>query len=75
MEGMALFSDDIRDGIKGSVFKAREQGYVNGDGKGCGSYVSPDSVNSIQWDSRSPLFGFIRCSEQYVFTLDIKHNF
>ena len=28
--GIAAFSDDIRDGIKGSVFQALEQGYVTG---------------------------------------------
>ena len=28
--GVAMFSDDIRDGIKGSVFNAEEPGFVNG---------------------------------------------
>lgn len=39
MEGMALFSDNIRDGIKGSVFEAEEPGYVNGDGEGYGTIM------------------------------------
>lgn len=30
MPGVAMFSDDIRDGIKGSVFNAEEPGFVNG---------------------------------------------
>lgn len=30
MPGMALFSDNIRDSVKGSVFEAEEGGYVNG---------------------------------------------
>lgn len=30
MEGIAAFSDDLRDGIKGSVFDAGERGYVSG---------------------------------------------
>jgi pullulanase len=30
-ERLAVFSDDIRDGIKGHVFTAKEPGYVNGD--------------------------------------------
>jgi pullulanase len=29
-DGIAAFSDDIRDGIKGSVFQATEQGFVTG---------------------------------------------
>lgn len=31
MPGMALFSDNIRDSVKGSVFEAEEAGYVNGN--------------------------------------------
>ena len=30
MEGIAAFSDDIRDGIKGNVFDALDKGFVNG---------------------------------------------
>ncbi|MEE0881683.1 MAG: type I pullulanase, partial [Turicibacter sp.] len=30
MPGVAMFSDDIRDGVKGSVFNAEEPGFVNG---------------------------------------------
>ncbi len=30
LEGIAVFSDDIRDGIKGSVFEAGDTGYVSG---------------------------------------------
>lgn len=30
MEGIAAFSDDIRDGIKGNVFDSLDQGFVNG---------------------------------------------
>lgn len=30
MPGIAMFSDDIRDGVKGSVFNAEEPGFVNG---------------------------------------------
>ncbi|MDE6312332.1 MAG: type I pullulanase [Lachnospiraceae bacterium] len=30
MEGIAAFSDDIRDGIKGNVFDALDRGFVNG---------------------------------------------
>ena len=30
MPGIAMFSDDIRDGIKGSVFNAEEPGFING---------------------------------------------
>ena len=30
MEGVAAFSDDIRDGIKGNVFDALDKGFVNG---------------------------------------------
>ena len=29
-EGVAMFSDDLRDGIKGSVFSDRDCGYING---------------------------------------------
>ena len=31
LDRIAAFSDDIRDGIKGSVFNAAEKGYVNGN--------------------------------------------
>lgn len=31
MPGMAFFSDDIRDAVKGSAFEAEEPGYINGD--------------------------------------------
>ena len=31
LDGFAMFSDTIRDAIKGSVFKAEEKGYVNGN--------------------------------------------
>ena len=30
MPGISMFSDDIRDGVKGSVFNAEEPGFVNG---------------------------------------------
>lgn len=30
MEGIAVFSDDLRDGIKGSVFDAKDKGFVSG---------------------------------------------
>ena len=30
MPGIGMFSDDIRDGVKGSVFNAEEPGFVNG---------------------------------------------
>lgn len=30
MPGIAFFSDDIRDGIRGHVFEAKEKGFVNG---------------------------------------------
>ena len=30
MQGIAMFSDDIRDAVKGSVFNAEEPGFVNG---------------------------------------------
>lgn len=36
MPGMALFSDNIRDAIRGSVFEAEDEGYVNGDVKDYG---------------------------------------
>lgn len=39
MPGMALFSDDIRDAIKGSVFEAEEKGYVNGNVEGYGAIM------------------------------------
>ncbi|MBQ8170667.1 MAG: type I pullulanase [Oscillospiraceae bacterium] len=31
LDGFAMFSDDIRDGIKGSVFDDRDCGYINGN--------------------------------------------
>jgi len=31
LNGIAVFSDDIRDGIKGSVFEAAERGFASGD--------------------------------------------
>ena len=31
MPGMALFSDDIRDAARGSVFEAEDEGYINGE--------------------------------------------
>ncbi|MEP7111301.1 MAG: type I pullulanase [Ferruginibacter sp.] len=31
LEGIAVFSDDIRDGIKGSVFDLKEKGFVSGN--------------------------------------------
>lgn len=34
MPGIGAFNDDIRDAVKGSVFEAEEQGFVNG-GEGC----------------------------------------
>lgn len=30
LEGFAMFSDDLRDGVKGSVFDDRDCGYING---------------------------------------------
>ncbi|MBL2906423.1 hypothetical protein ELK87_28710, partial [Klebsiella pneumoniae] len=30
MKGIAHFNDDIRDGLKGSVFEEKENGFVNG---------------------------------------------
>ena len=30
LDGIAMFSDDFRDGVKGSVFNDRDRGYVNG---------------------------------------------
>ena len=30
LDGIAVFSDDIRDGIKGSVFNAKDRGFVSG---------------------------------------------
>jgi pullulanase len=48
-ERIAVFSDDIRDGIKGSVFYAAQGGFVNGgyadkdrDGTGGGAAKTPD---------------------------------
>lgn len=30
MKGIAHFNDNIRDGLKGSVFEEKENGFVNG---------------------------------------------
>ena len=39
MPGMALFSDNIRDALKGSVFEAEEAGYVNGEVEDYGTVI------------------------------------
>lgn len=53
MPGMAMFSDDFRDGLKGSVFIDEDRGYVNGGADSesaelmkslmCGGISHPDS--------------------------------
>ena len=41
---IAVFSDDMRDGIKGSVFDARDRGFVNGGAAGLGGGGSAAGV-------------------------------
>lgn len=49
MPGMALFSDNIRDAVKGSVFEAEEPGYVNGDVMGTYSTVMKAAEGKPGW--------------------------
>lgn len=39
MKGIHIFSDSIRDAIKGSVFEADEPAYINSDTKGAANFV------------------------------------
>ena len=52
--GMAYFSDMIRDAVRGSNSNASKTGYAAGAGGfDHNSYKSPDSINSIKWDTLS----------------------
>lgn len=64
-DGIAMFSDDFRDGVKGSVFDDRDCGYINGSAKGgreliksvlCGGVYHPD-IGRDEWQcwSKTPL--------------------
>ena len=49
VEGVAAFSDDIRDGIKGNVFDALDQGFVNG-GEGMENAIRYSVLGATQND-------------------------
>lgn len=51
MPGMALFSDNIRDAVKGSVFEAEEPGYVNGDVIGTYSTIMKAAEGKPGWSA------------------------
>ncbi len=65
-DGVAMFSDDLRDGIKGSVFDDRDCGYINGGASAlrrelmksvlCGGVFHPDvKRDEMQCWALSPL--------------------
>ena len=49
MPGIAAFSDDIRDGIKGHVFYVEEKGFVSGE-KGLEESIKFGVVGAIAHD-------------------------
>lgn len=64
MPGMALFSDDIRDAVKGSVFEASEPGYVNGDVTGTYSTIMKSAEGKPGWSATaSQVINYVSCHD------------
>lgn len=62
LDGVAVFNDQIRDGIKGSVFNGEEPGYVNGSSVGKETAIRTGVVGNIfyskeftnAWTAKNP---------------------
>ncbi len=64
MPGMALFSDNIRDAVKGSVFEATEPGYVNGDVTGTYSTIMKSAEGKPGWSATaSQVINYVSCHD------------
>ena len=51
LNGVALFNDEIRDTLKGSVFNSTEKGYVNNGGTSGASVVAKTLTGVSKWTS------------------------
>lgn len=67
MPGMALFSDNIRDAIKGSVFEAEEPGYVNGDIIGTYSTIMKCAEGKPGWSAdATQVVNYTSCHDNFT---------
>ena len=66
IDGFAMFSDTIRDAIKGSVFNATEKGYVNGD-LGRLSTIKKAVTGNTDWAGKgSQAIVYASCHDNYT---------
>ena len=63
MPGMALFSDNIRDGIRGSVFEAEEEGYISGDLKDYGMLMKSVRGKPGWSKNASQVINYVSCHD------------
>lgn len=66
LDNFAMFSDNIRDSIKGSVFEEEEQGFISGNAE-CVEELKQSVLGMPEWsDSPRKVINYTSCHDNYT---------